>query len=116
MPEIPDSWLVHTVTVEPQVGEGAYGDSYGPPVQVRCFRDDARQVVRNASGAEVVSETTLYCKLDRADVFPPDSRVTLTDGSVSYVVLTKRRDDGGMGAPQHLEVTMGSPVARRASS
>lgn len=106
MPDIPEEWLVHTVVVEPQTGKGVYGDQYGAPVTVRCFQDDARQVVRNATGAEVVSETTLYCNLRHAGDFPPDSKVTLSDGTVAYVMAMKRRDDGGRGAPEHLEVSL----------
>lgn len=107
MAEIEDWMLVHTVTVEPQIGEGSEGDLYGPAESVACFLDDERRLVRGATGAEVVSETTLICRLGNASKFLPDSRVTLPDGRVSTVILTKRRDDGGVfGTPQHLEVSL----------
>jgi hypothetical protein len=97
--------LIHIVQVETQTDTGPYGDQYAAPVTVPCFIDDARQIVRNAEGAEVVSETTLLCTLDRAE-FVPDSRVTLPDGRVAFVLMAKRRDAGSLGAPSHLEVTL----------
>lgn len=104
--DIPAYLLVHTVTVETQTGEGAYGDQYGPPVEASCFVDETRQLVRNSAGAEVVSEATIYTTLDKAALFGLDSRVTLPDGTVAYVLRASRRDDGGMGTPQHLEVAL----------
>lgn len=106
MADVPAELLIHTVQVQTQIGTGPYDDQYGPAVSVQCFVDDARQLVRNAAGAEVVSETTLYCTLDQAPRFVPDSKVTLPDGRVSYVIMAKRRDAGSLGAPSHLEVTL----------
>lgn len=104
--DVPDWLLIHMVQVETQTDTGPYGDQYAPAVPVACFVDEARQVVRSSTGAEVVSETTLYCKLDQTDAFAPDSRVTLPDGRVAYVIMAKRRDAGSLGAPSHLEVTL----------
>jgi hypothetical protein len=104
--EVPDWLLVHTVTVEPQTGTGPYSDQYGPAVPVQCFVNYTRQLVRNQAGAEVVSEATVYTTLDQTPLFPLDSRVTLPDGSVAYVIKSSPHNDGGMGAPQHLEVVL----------
>jgi len=102
--QIPGYLLRHQVLVSPQIGEGATGDVYGGQVPVRCFQDDRRRLVRNPAGAEVVSEVTLYCRLRYADVFTTDAEVTLADGRKVHVMQASRRDDGGLGAWQHLEV------------
>lgn len=106
MAEIPAFLLRHTVDVDPFLGTGATGDLYAPTVPaVRCFRDDKRQLVRNNEGVEVVSETTLYLRLKHEDDFPPSSRVTLPK-RVATVISCTPRDDGGLGAWQHLEVAL----------
>lgn len=104
MAAIPMMLLRHEVTVEPLTGEGPYGPTYGPPVTVRCFRDDKRRLVRGADGSELVAETTLYMWL--SETCPAGSRVTLDDGRVSTVITSARRDGGGLPTPDHLEVTL----------
>ncbi|MGW1679390.1 hypothetical protein [Saccharopolyspora sp. NPDC002376] len=100
------AWLLmqagQTVTIEPYEGTGAYGPVYGPAVQVRAVVDAARRLVRNAEGAEVVSETTLYVPL--STVAPAGSRVTLANGTRSTVIDAKTRDGGRLPVPSHLEV------------
>jgi hypothetical protein len=106
MAEIPTKFLVHTVDVDPYAGSGAYGDEYSPTVTgVQCFRDDKRKLVRSADGEQVVSETTLYMRLAHAASFPPGSRVQLPH-RVATVITCAERTDGGLGAWQHLEVTL----------
>lgn len=106
MAEIPAKFLVHTVDVDPYAGTGAYGDQYDAKVSdVRCFRDDKRKLVRSGNGDQVVSETTLYLRLEHAASFPPDSRVYLPH-RVATVISAAERDDGNLGAWQHLEVTL----------
>jgi len=98
---------IHTVIVETQSGEGSSGDIYGPPTVRQCFVDEARQLVRAQSGAEVVSEATIFDTLDADSIYVSDSRVTLPSGRVAYVITAKRRDDGGMGIGlAHLEVAV----------
>lgn len=103
VPTIPGFLLRHTVTVEPYVGQGAYGEVYGPAVTVRCFVDDRRRLVRNSEGDEVVSESRLMCRL--TEDIPPESRVTL-NGRVTTVLATSRMDGGGLPTPDHLEVAL----------
>lgn len=102
--EIPDWMMPHTVTVEPLTGTGPYGDQYGPPREVRCLVEDTRQLVRALDGSEVVSQTTIYASpgID----CPPDSKVTLPSGRVSWVITTSDHDDGGLGGWQHTEVNL----------
>ena len=103
MASIPVFLLRHTATIEPYLGAGAHGPLYGPAVSVRCFADDKRRRVRNPSGDEVISETTLYCLL--ATSAPPGSRVTV-NGRASTVINALRRDSGGLPTPDHLEVIL----------
>lgn len=102
--DIPDDLLVHTVSVETWQGTGAYGDIFAEPTPVACFVDDQRKNVLNADGDQVISESTIYAKLDKAETLAAKSRVTLPGGRPAIVINVKRRDDGGMGAPQHVEV------------
>lgn len=103
MSELPDWLLVHTVIVEPFEGEGPFGKEYGAEVPVRCFVDDKRRMVRNATGAEVVSESTFYAPL--STVCPVESRVTV-NGRQTIVLSSSRRDGGGLPVPDHLEVAL----------
>jgi hypothetical protein len=104
MAAIPMWMLRHEVTVEPLTGEGPFGAILGPAVRVRCFADDKRRLVRDATGNEVTSSTTLYAPLDTAA--PVGSRVTLPDGRKATVLQALRRDGGGLPTPDHLEVAL----------
>ncbi len=106
MAEIPGFLLVHTVTVQPYAGTTGNGKTYGASVAgVACMRDDKRKLVRNSDAVEVVSETTLFLRLAHAASFPPESLVDLGDRTAT-VITTHPRTDGGLGAWQHLEVTL----------
>ncbi|TDD25063.1 hypothetical protein E1287_37615 [Actinomadura sp. KC06] len=108
MGAIPAFLLRHSVSVEAYEGEGPFGTVYAAAVDVRCFRDDKRRLVRGKDGSEVTSETTLYMRLD--ETCPVGSRVTLDGGTgnerVSTVITASRRDGGGLPTPDHLEVTL----------
>ena len=101
-----DLFRVHTVTVEPQLGEGSTGDVYGPAVQVLGYLDYNRQLVRSPEGTEVISEATFFCDLEWLASFPPDSKVTTPSGTVTYVIGNSPKDDGGITGLAHLEVTL----------
>lgn len=106
MAEIPLYLLPHTVSVEPFTGTGAYGDIFGAAVpNVQCMRDDRVRLVRNTDGDEVTSQTTLYMRLAHEPSFPAGSRVQLPT-RVATVIGYARREDGNLGAWQHLEVTL----------
>lgn len=97
-------YLVHRVDVEPLLGAGGYGDQHDAKIpNIPCMRDDRTRLVRNSEGDEVTSQTTLIMRLAQASRFPPGSLVHLPD-RVAAVITTARRDDGGLGAWQHLEV------------
>ncbi|MFD7413530.1 hypothetical protein [Kitasatospora purpeofusca] len=104
MSAIPGWLLRHQVTVEPYLGDSAYGPRYGPPVAVRCFLDQATRLVRAADGREVTSSSTFYARLDMSA--PTGSRATLPDGRATTVIAALRRDGRGLGTPDHLEVQL----------
>jgi hypothetical protein len=101
---LPSFLLVHQVTVEPYLGHSANGPKFGMPALVRCFLDQQTRMVRSSTGTEVTSTGTAYCPL--TTVAPPDSRVTLPDGRQATVIDALRRDGGGLGTPDHLEVQL----------
>jgi hypothetical protein len=98
---IPEFLLQHTVTIEPFQGSGANGPVYGAPVEVPCFRDDKRRLVRAPNGSQVVSEATVYCQ--PGTIAPPESRVDL-GSRVATVITTADRDGGSLPVPSHVEV------------
>jgi len=103
---IPEWLLPHRVTVKALTGNGAYGPEYATGVpNVPCMLDDSRKLVRNGDGDEVVSETTLICRLQHAALFTPGSEVTLPRRTAHVIGVAERTDDD-MGAWQHLEVTL----------
>jgi hypothetical protein len=74
-----------SVTVEPYLGTGAFGDAYGPAVTVACRKEAVRQLVRNSDGQEVVSEATIYAAPEYEASFRNGSLVTI-DGRTSTVL------------------------------
>lgn len=105
MATIPGWLLRHRVTVEPYLGEGANGPSYGPPVaDVRAFVEEASKTVRSADGTLVTLTATVLVRL--SVVAPDQSRVTLADGRTATVYQAKRRDGGGLPTPDHLELQL----------
>jgi hypothetical protein len=111
-----DEFFVHTASVETWLGTGSNGDVYASPaVVIQCFADDARKLVRNANGEQVVSETTLYTTNDHVALFVEKSRVTFLndpdgDGIVpsrtALVIKVNANDSGALDLPDHLAVTL----------
>lgn len=102
------AWWRHTVQVERLDGTGAYGDVYLTATAALCAIDDRRRMVRDATGTETVSETTILLPLTTADV-PLGSRVTLPashGGRTATVLAVSRHDSGGMPTPNHLELAL----------
>ncbi|MCM2394359.1 hypothetical protein [Streptomyces albipurpureus] len=102
--KIPGFLLRHEVTVEPYLGDSAYGPQYGPAASLRCFLDEQTRTVRSKEGQEVISSGTFYARLDA--VCPAESRVTLPTGRQTTVIAALRRDGGGLATPDHLEVQL----------
>ena len=74
-----------SITVEERLGEGGDGPIYADPFTVLGKVSYMRQLVRDAEGAETVSEVTAYLHPDDAAPFVTGARV-LIDGSVTYVI------------------------------
>lgn len=104
MAEIPDGFLVHEAEVQKYTGTGAHGDVFAAPVTIPCIIDSKRRLVRSLDGKEVISEATVLTKREHLPLFEPRSRVRLNGGRVTHVITVADRNDGGMGAWQHLEI------------
>ena len=100
---IPHTFLVHTVTVTPLTGTGAYGDVFGTPLELKCFASGARRMIRDSTGTETLSSLTLVAAPGTA-VFVPEGSQVLWRGDTTRVIATFEHDDGNLGAPQHTEV------------
>jgi hypothetical protein len=89
----------HVASVEPYLGSGAYGDTYGAPFDLPCVYEGVRQLVRGADGSEAVSEGRLFA--DPVDL-PVGSRVTIL-GRQTWVITVSTLD-GTRDA--HIEVAL----------
>lgn len=103
---IPTRLLVHEVEVTPYLGHGSTGPLFGPPFTLKCMAQGARRLVRNSDGEQVLSDLTVYAALEDAPLVPEGSRVTWR-GRTTTVLANTAHDDGGLGAPQHTELSCG---------
>lgn len=104
MSAIPRRFLVHTVTVRPLLGQSSTGNLYGPEFTLQCMAQGRRRMVRNSQGTEVLSTLTLYAAPGRASEVPVGSQV-VWQGDTTDVLTSTDMDSGGLGAPDHTEVT-----------
>ena len=100
-----DGFYVHTVSVETKTGTGAYGDVYAAPVNVACWLEPKRRLVRNRDGQEILSSSFLSCPVTEASRFEPDSKVT-HDGHTAYVIGVNTFTSGPLELPDHLEIDL----------
>lgn len=99
-------WLTHVVVVEPYLGAGIEGVSYGAPQQIggdessiadaELMVERKRRLIRSSDGNEIVSETTLYVSHAAAAAFPLHSRVTLDGDEVTTVERVAPMDVYGL--------------------
>jgi len=82
---LPRSLRKDSITVEAYSGEGGDGSLYDDPVTVLGKVSYMRQQVRDAAGAETVSEVTAYVHPDDAAPFVTGARVVI-DGNLTYVI------------------------------
>ncbi|MEU5847440.1 hypothetical protein [Saccharopolyspora shandongensis] len=103
---IPAVLLPHTITVQPYLGTGAYGEQLGDPDTVRAQVEDSRRLVRSTTGEELVSSTTVRTRLDVH--VPPGSLVTVWPGApharTARVITVDRFEHPG--TPGHLELAL----------
>lgn len=98
-------FYVHTLVVQPRLGDGAYGPTYGPAVTVQGYREQKRHIVRSSSGDTVESSSVFYTTTDQAALFPTGSQVSDTDGT-SEVIRFARFESGDLGLPDHIAVDL----------
>jgi hypothetical protein len=101
---LPRRFLVHTVTVRPYLGQSSTGKVYGPEFTLQCMAQGRRRMVRNGQGSEVLSTLTLLAAPGQAEAIPVGSQV-LWQGDTTDVLTSTNQDSGGLGAPDHTEVT-----------
>ena len=64
---LPVRWTPHSVLVRPFLGVGGAGPIYGPQHTLQhVYVEDAREVVLDSEGTEVVSSTRFFCNFDDA--------------------------------------------------
>jgi hypothetical protein len=95
---VPAAMFPHAVYVESYRGAGAYGPRYLMAERLKCLHVDEVKLIRDAqSGDQVTSSAQLYCP--PGTVVPPQSRVTLPDGSIRTAMRTATFDAGGLPLP-----------------
>ncbi|MEY9837443.1 hypothetical protein [Streptacidiphilus sp. EB103A] len=105
MSRFPKTLLQHRITIEPYLGDSAYGPKYGPAVPgVPAFVDEQTKRVAGPNGTQVTSSSQAICALGTNA--PALSRITLADGTVTAVINALRRDGGNLGTPDHLELQL----------
>jgi len=95
-----EDFFVHTISVEQLIGSGGEGDVYASAVDVRCFVEDTRRLVRGPDGREVVSETTVYAPAGTT-ALAPGARVTLPTRAAT-VITCADLDGGPLALPSHV--------------
>jgi hypothetical protein len=92
------------VTIEALTGQGAAAAVFAAGAVVRVIVDDTRRMVRDATGQQVVSETTLMAPL--GTTCPVGSRVTLPSGRIATALAVLTIDGGTLPVPSHLEISL----------
>jgi len=100
-----DEFYVHTVDVATHQGSSGTGPIYAANQTVAVYREPIRRLVRDETGAEVISETTLYAAPGSASAFTPGSRVTV-DGATCTVITVSVLDVGALPLPAHVVVSL----------
>jgi hypothetical protein len=97
--------FTQSVSVETFAGTQNGTATYASAATVACFVNDSRKLVRNATGAEVVSSTTLYTPLTALAAFVVGSRVTV-NGRKAFVLGAYKRDSAGPVSSHHVQVDL----------
>lgn len=105
-----DEFYVHTATVETYLGTNGYGaDTFAAPVVLAppngCLIEPKRRLVRDSTGEQVISETTVYTYPANAALFAPSSRVTI-NGTVSRVIVVAPFESGDLDLPDHVVINL----------
>lgn len=94
--------LPHTASVRAYLGHTATGPQFAAAVDVDCYAEDRRRLVRARDGSEVVSETTIW--VDPSVNCPAESEVTVNGRTTT--ALTVSRFDYSDATPNHQEIAL----------
>lgn len=100
-----ESWWIHTVAVETFAGSGAYGDKYADAVPVLVNVEETTKLVRDSSGSEVVSSSTVRGDLTLAPMFTLGSLVTDSSRHEARVIAVSRFQDDELDM-DHFEASL----------
>ncbi|MFE7316410.1 hypothetical protein ACFU7T_25460 [Streptomyces sp. NPDC057555] len=102
MTRVPAVLLRHRVTIEPNLGDGAYGPAYGPPATVRALVADRPQMIRTPDSRTIQATATVIAGPEIE--CPVGSRVTLPDGRATTALTVARHAAPGLPVPACTEV------------
>lgn len=97
-------WWRHEIRLEEFLEDDSWGSGYGPARTEHAAIDATTRLVRDSSGKEVVSTTTVALPAT-AGYVPPGSRVTLPaghGGRTATVIACQVADGGGLPTPDHV--------------
>ena len=57
---IPNSLLIHRITVKEYKGNGPYGPLYDDPYEAQCYFEKKHELVRDSTGQEIVSSARAF--------------------------------------------------------
>ena len=101
-----EDFAVHEVRVEPHAGEDPFGNIHTTLSDpITGFMDEKRELVRSASGDQVVSEATFYTGKEHEPLFKPETLVHYR-GKASTVISCHLADSGPLGLPDHIAVVL----------
>lgn len=101
--ELADFWVT-TTAVRTYEGSGPFGETYADPIDVPCFIDNTRRLVRDTDGREVTAEATITGPIGRSNLFQPESLTTI-DGDERTVLTLSKHYSGMLDLPDHFEAT-----------
>lgn len=97
-------WLAYaTVSVRPFGGDGAWGSTYGAPVDVPAFYDYQDRLIKTTDGNTVTSTTVLFAATQYASALGIGAEVTIPGHADKLTVLQVR---SWPGDDTHLEVSL----------
>lgn len=103
MSRVPGWLLRHRVSIEPYLGDSAYGPTYGPAVEdIPALVAAKVTQTRDTTGRETVSTAQVITGPDLD--CPTGSRVTLPDGRVTRALSVAAHTAPGLPVPQCTEV------------
>ncbi|WP_405018171.1 hypothetical protein OHV05_15390 [Kitasatospora sp. NBC_00070] len=103
MTRIPGWLLRHRITIEPYLGDSAYGPTYGPEqTGVPALVAESIRLARAPDGRQTVS--TAQVLLAPGTTVPTGSRITLPSGRTTVPISVATLDAPGLPVPAHVEV------------